>query len=241
MAHGSLVRVARDWLAVPDADTQLVSAARGGVVLTCVTAARRAGLWVLAEDRMHVAAPPHGRVPRGGASTVHWAEPVVPRHPDRLVDAIENVLSLVAACQPHEAALAIWDSALRTRQVDAATLARLPLPAAARALRDEAQPFADSGLETIFSTRLRWLGVRILAQIWILGRPVDHLIGERLVVQLDGAHHVGPQRESDIAHDALLRLQGYTVFRFGYHQLLSDWPFVQSTIMQAIAQGLHRA
>ncbi|WP_228479238.1 DUF559 domain-containing protein [Microbacterium atlanticum] len=70
---------------------------------------------------------------------------------------------------------------------------------------------------------------------------MDHLIGERLVVQIDGGHHVDSQRESDIAHDALLRLRGYTVFRFGYHQLLSEWPFVQSVIMQAVAQGLHRA
>jgi very-short-patch-repair endonuclease len=237
---GSLVRVARDWVAVPDADAELVAAARGGVVLTCVTAARRAGLWVLTEDRAHVAVSPHGHAARVRALTVHWAEPLVPRHPDSLVDPIENVLSLVAVCQPHEAALTVWESALGKRMVDRAILERMPLPPAARALREEAQSFADSGLETIFASRLGWLGVRILAQIWILGRRVDHLIGERLVVQIDGGHHVGPQREADIAHDALLRLHGYTVFRFGYQQLLSDWLFVQSMVMQAIAQGLHR-
>ncbi|MFB7890893.1 DUF559 domain-containing protein [Microbacterium sp. NPDC056044] len=239
--QGALRRVARDWVAVPDADAELVAAARGGAVLTCVSAARRAGLWVLTEDRPHVAVKPHARGGRAGTAAVHWAEPLVPRHPDALVDPIENVLALVAACRPREEALAIWESALRQDLVDRAQLDRLPLPAAARAIREEAQAFADSGLETIFATRLRWLGVRILAQIWILGHPVDHLIGDRLVVQIDGGHHVGPQREADIAHDAVLRLSGYTVFRFGYHQLLSDWPFVQATIMQAIAQGLHRA
>ncbi|MDW4572364.1 DUF559 domain-containing protein [Microbacterium sp. M3] len=241
LERGSLVRVARDWVAVSDADADVVAAARGGVLLTCVTAARRLGLWVLAEDRPHVAVSPHARGGRPATMTVHWAEPLVPRHPDALVDPIENVLSLVAGCQPREAALAIWESALRKDLVDRDELARLPLGPAARALRDQAQSFADSGLETIFADRLRWLGVRILAQVWILGRPVDHLIGDRLVVQIDGGHHVGAQRESDIAHDALLRLRGYTVFRFGYHQLLSDWPFVQSVIMQAVAQGLHRA
>lgn len=239
--RGALRRVARDWVAVPDADAELVSAAGDGVVLTCVTQARRAGLWVLTEDRMHVAVSPHARGGRAQAMAVHWAEPLVPRHPDTLADPIENVLALVSACQPHDAALAIWESALRKGLVDRARLQQMPLPSAARQLLIEANPYADSGLETIFSTRLRWLGLRILSQIWIHGHHVDFLIGDRLVVQIDGGHHVGNQRSSDIAHDAELRLRGYSVFRFGYQQVMADWPFVQSIIMQAVAQGLHRA
>lgn len=238
--RGALRRVARDWVAVPDADAELVAAAREGVVLTCVTQARRAGLWVLSEDRVHVAVSPHARGGRAQAMAVHWAVPLVLRHPDALVDPIENVLALVSACQPHDAALAIWESAFRKGLVDHAGLERMPLPPAARQLLVESNQYADSGLETIFSTRLRWLGLRILAQIWIHGHHVDFLIGDRLVVQIDGGHHVGSQRSSDIAHDAQLRLRGYSVFRFGYQQVIADWPFVQSTIMQAVAQGLHR-
>jgi very-short-patch-repair endonuclease len=236
-----LERVRKDWVALPDADPELIAAARWGVVLTCITVARRLGLWVLHEDRCHVAAAPNSTGPKPPLATVHWAAPVVPRHPDHVVDSVTNALVVVAMCQPHEAALAIWESALRQGVVARAQLDRMKLPAVAASLLEQAQPFRDSGLETIFLDRLRWLGVRILPQAWLLGHPVDALIGERLVVQIDGGHHVGDQRTSDIAHDALLTLHGYHVIRVGYQQVMDDWPFVQGVIMQAVAQGLHLA
>ncbi|WP_343045361.1 DUF559 domain-containing protein [Microbacterium pseudoresistens] len=70
---------------------------------------------------------------------------------------------------------------------------------------------------------------------------MDCLIGERLIVQIDGGHHVGAQRTSDIDHDARLMLRGYHVIRVSYVQLMHRWPEVQLLIMTAIAQGLHRA
>lgn len=187
-----------------------------------------------------MAYPGSGRV-HGPTAVVHWQRPVVPRHPDVLEDGTENVLMTVAACQPYEVARAVWDSALNNRLVDAQTLRRLPWTGAARRFAAEATPWADSGLETIFVVRLRWLDLPIRAQIWIAGHRVDVLIGERLVVQIDGAHHVGPQRTSDISHDAELMLMGYHVIRVGYAQVMHRWEEVQEQIMRAVAQGLHRA
>lgn len=238
---GQLLRIRRDWVATPTADRHLVSAAREGVVLSCVTAARRGGLWVLAEGGPHVAAPPHGRGGKSPGAVVHWSEPVVPRHPDVLVDPLENALVLAASCLPYEQALAIWESALNKRLVDAQALSRLALPAAARAILDASHPFSDSGLESFVVPRLRWMKCRILPQVWLAGHPVDFLIGERLVLQIDGGHHVGPQRTKDIAHDAQLMLLGYHVIRVSYEQVVHDWPSVQALIMRAVAQGLHRA
>jgi very-short-patch-repair endonuclease len=83
--------------------------------------------------------------------------------------------------------------------------------------------------------------LRILPQAWLLGRPVDFLIGERLVLQIDGGHHVGRQRTSDIEHDAKLMLAGFHVIRVGYDQVVNDWPSVQAMIMGAVARGLHLA
>lgn len=236
---GRLLRIRRRWVVVPDADPYLVAAAREGVVVACVTRAERLGLWTLYRGQPHVAAPPHaGRVALATAH-VHRSLPVVPRPPDELEDGIENTLDLVARCQPEEVALAIVESALRRELVARPSLERLPVSASLRELLLLASPFADSGLETFVPRRLAWLRVRIVPQAWLAGHRVDFLIGERLVLQIDGGHHVGAQRAADIAHDAQLMLLGYEVIRVGYEQVVDDWPSVQLLIMRAIAQGLH--
>lgn len=241
---GDVVRVKRGWVALPAADPFLVAAARAGVVLTCVTQATRMELWVAERPdaaRPHVAAPAHaGRIDARGA-TVHWHRPAVPRHPDELEDGIANTLVSVARCQPYETALAVWESALRRGHTTREQLLRLTLPPAARRLCREARPFADSGLETFLPARLRWLKLPMLPQAWLWGRPVDLLIGDRLVVQADGGHHVGAQRSADIEHDALLLLHGYHVIRVTYAQVVDDWLTVQRLIVEAVAQGLHLA
>ncbi|WP_431805082.1 endonuclease domain-containing protein [Microbacterium sp. bgisy203] len=239
VAAGALERVRRDWVALPGADAELVSAARAGVVLSCISLARRLGLWVATEDRCHVAADPGAAGGKPERAAVHWARPVVPREPDALVDRIENALLLVAACQPVAAAVAVWDSAVHRRLITVAELSRLRLPPAARSVLARVDPLSESGLETLFRTALRWLRLRILTQVFIGGHRVDFLIGDRLVVQIDGGHHVGAQRASDVAHDAALTLMGYHVLRFTYTQIVDDWPAVQDAIQRAVAQGLH--
>ncbi|UYK41454.1 endonuclease domain-containing protein [Microbacterium terricola] len=235
-----LERLRRVWIALPGADPELKAAASDGVILTCVTQARRRGVWTLPATERHVAVPAHSAHIEA-AGHLHWGAPVVPRHPHALVDPIENVLCLAATCQPFETALAMWESAIRHELVSTSALATLPLPARARALLDAATPFADSGLETIFRIRLAWLRVPIRIQIWISGHRVDTLVGDRLIVQIDGGHHVGAQRTSDIRHDAELMLMGYHVIRVGYEQIIHRWHEVQDLVMGAIARGLHQA
>jgi very-short-patch-repair endonuclease len=238
----TLIRPRNGWVALPDADPLLVAAARAGVVLTCETQARRLGLWVLREDAVHVAAPPHRHVGAVREGThVHWSRPLVPRHPDSLVDPLENVLAIVAACLPREEALAIWESALRQALVTRESLGRLPLPSTARATLDNCSLYSDSGLETFIPVRLRFLRLPIRQQVWLAGHAVDFLIGDRLVLQIDGGHHVGGQRRSDIAHDARLLLLGYHVIRVDYVQVLTRWTEVHDVIVRAVAQRLHVA
>lgn len=242
LARGELLGVGRSWLALPGTDPLLLEAARMGVVLTCITAARRHGLWTFEEHERHVGAHPHRRKPPVHRSAVvHWAQPIVPRHPHRLIDSIENTLVIAASCQPFESALTIWESAIRKGLVDPFLMARMPLPGAARRVLEAASPYSDSGLETLIVPRLRWMGVRIIAQVWLYGHRVDFLIGDRLALQIDGGHHVDAQRAEDIRHDAELMLRGYHVIRVGYAQVVHDWPVVQDLIMRAIAQGLHLA
>ncbi|MFS0894583.1 endonuclease domain-containing protein [Microbacterium sp. 179-I 3D3 NHS] len=237
---GGIRTVRPGWVALPDADPRVVGAAARGVVLSCVTVAERSGLWVPTASALHVAARPHAaRVRVPPQVVVHWSKPVVARPPDALVDDLPNALALIARCQPLETALVIWESALNKGLVHASRLRQLELPSGARRILEMARPFADSGLETIFVHRLRWLDVRMLPQAWVLDRRVDVLIGARLVVQIDGGHHVGAQRTRDISHDAQLTLHGYHVLRFSYEQIVDRWHEVQAVVMEAIAQGKH--
>ncbi|MBY6061091.1 endonuclease domain-containing protein [Microbacterium esteraromaticum] len=239
---GTIHRVRRGWVALPNADRMLVGAARHGAVVSCISQARRLGLWVHEEEPgVHWGASPGGAGGKPDDVRVHWAKPLVPRHPDVLEDPIENVLALVADCQPFERALATWESALNKNLVQRDVLERLPLKKVAREVLATAIPFADSGLETYLRARLAWLGLMLTFQIWVAGHRVDLLIGDRLVLQVDGATHTGAQRNEDIRHDAELRLMGYHVIRVGYRQVMEQWHVVQDLIMRAVAQGLHRA
>ncbi|MDQ7876767.1 DUF559 domain-containing protein [Microbacterium sp. QXD-8] len=238
---GLLRVVRRVWIAVPTADPYLVAAARAGVVISCVTRARRLGLWVEADAvATHVAAHPHaGRITVARDTRVHRAVPLMARDPAALEDSIENALAILCACQPFEAALASVESALNKSLVSKPALLRLPFAPAVRQIIEAASPYSDSGLETYVVPRLAWMKLRIVPQAWIAGHRVDFLIGTRLVLQIDGGHHVGKQRARDNAHDATLRHMGYHVIRVGYIQVVEDWPGVQALIMQAVAQGLH--
>lgn len=190
---------------------------------------------------IHVAATPGSAGGKPQTIHVHWSKPIVPRPPGVLEDPIENVLAIVAECEPHERALATWESALNKQLVEISAMGNLPLRPAARRLLAEAMPFADAGLETYLRVRLRWLKLSLRTQIWIAGHRVDALIGERLILQIDGVQHVGEQRMEDNRHDAELRLMGYHVIRIGYRQMIEEWPMVQDLIMRAVAQGLHLA
>jgi very-short-patch-repair endonuclease len=54
---GRIQRVRQGWYAVPQASTDVVAAVRVGGALTSVSAGRYYGLWILEDDRIHVAVP----------------------------------------------------------------------------------------------------------------------------------------------------------------------------------------
>ncbi|WP_100810204.1 endonuclease domain-containing protein [Microbacterium sp. BR1] len=234
---------ARQWLHVPGVDNELLAAMSASARLTCVSAARMLGLWVpRPPDRVHLAVHPHaGRdVSRFVAHRNIGPVNAFPRSP---LDAIENVLARVATCLPHLDALAIWESAINKRLVTVAHLQAVEWTTrAARALASEAGGASDSGLETLVVHRLARLGILARQQVPLLGHDVDLLIGQRLVIQLDGfAYHQAAQRRADIAHDRRLRLAGFTVLRFDYVEIMDRWPLVERQILAAVAQNLHIA
>lgn len=234
---------ARQWLHLPGIDDDLRAAMSASGRVTCVSAARMLGLWIPhPPDRLHLAVHPHGGRDMSRLVAHRNLGPVraLPRSP---LDAIENVLARVATCQPHLEALAIWESAINKRLVTVAHLQAVDWTThAARALASEAGGASDSGLETLVVHRLARLGVHAVQQVPLLGHEVDLLIGQRLVIQLDGfAYHQAAQRRADIAHDRRLRLAGYTRLRFDYIEVMDRWPLVERQILAAVAQNLHLA
>lgn len=175
-------------------------------------------------------------------ATLHWGAPLVDRGSRDLTASVEDALGHIAVCCSREDARVIWESAVRTEALDVEALRlvrwREPL---SRALADEVVGLSDSGLETIVVVRLSGWGVPVRQQVRLAGHRVDIVIGSHLVVQLDGfAHHSSSaQRTADVAHDAELRLRGYTVLRFTYGQVVHHWEKVERTLEAAIARGLH--
>ncbi|WP_058623451.1 endonuclease domain-containing protein [Microbacterium testaceum] len=244
VAAGDVERVRRSWIVTPGCFAPRKLAASLGGRATCVTAAEGLGLWVPKNEHTHVWVPSTASRVGGTAIRLHRAVPPVPVPRTDPLEPPINVLFHVARCLPHADALAVWESALRTRKVDADILraVRWRSTRASRFAR-VATHLSDSGLETHFRELMLTIGVSVRQQVWIDGHPVDSLIGEYLAVQIDGfAFHQSPaDRRRDLRQDARLILRGYTVLRFDYLQTLFEPQDVIDTIRAAMAQGLHLA
>ncbi len=246
---GAARRVRRSWLVRPDADPDLVTAASAGGRVTCVSLARVHGWWLPdgVDSALHLHLLPAAASPGLATSwpgTVHWTRPLIPASRGVLIASAEDALGHIAVCLPRRQAIVVWESAARLSGLSPEMLRGIRWTTrAAHELAADVTGLADSGLETLVFAPLRRSGVHVVQQAHVAGRFVDGLIGERLVVQIDGfAHHsTSAQRSADIAHDAELRLRGYTVLRFSYRQVVHESVLVERTIRRAIAQRLHLA
>jgi very-short-patch-repair endonuclease len=240
---GRMLRLRRSWIASKTCDPAVLAAVGVSGRLTCVTAARRLALWTPAPAEFHIAVAPNAARFDSAGLHVHWSSGPAPIGPHALLDPLINVLHQVARCQEPATALAVWESALKRRLIAPEVLSRIDWRSArASRIAAVADVLSDSGLETHFVILMRSIGVVVIQQVWVDGHPLDALIGDRLVVQLDGfAHHSSAQdRRRDIEADARLRLRGYTVLRFDYHQVLFQPQLVLNMVRAAIAQQLHR-
>jgi very-short-patch-repair endonuclease len=241
VASGHVSRIRRSWLVTPDCDSRRQSATTVGGRLTCVSAAALRGLWTPTHEQTHVAVPATSSRLITAGLTVHWGTGPAPVGRNANEDPLLNVLFHVARCLPPTDALAVWESAIRKAQTEPDVLTRVAWRSArATAIVSVVSVLSDSGLESHFIHGLRRAGVPVRQQVRIDGHRVDGLIGESLVVQIDGfAHHRAKDRRRDIEADARLIARGYTVLRFDYFQILFQWDAVLETIQLAMAQGAH--
>lgn len=140
----------------------------------------------------------------------------------------------------------VLESALRQGRLSSADLQWLGqhTNAQAREAIEFARRDADSGLESLFRWRLRKHGLSVRTQqaIVSVGR-VDFVIGERLIVEVDGAlnHDSVWHRHKDLVRDAHAAAWGYVTLRFDYAMVVHDWDTVELAILGLVDRGLHRA
>lgn len=237
VAAGVVNRIRPGWYALPNADPHLILSVRLGGVLTCGSVLRRHGVWVLASDRVpHVVLPRSRSGPASSSAVVHWRRRPVER--DGLADSPAAALLQLCRCATTEAAVASVDSALRLGVVPHSIVDRLP-----SRIRRRIDTRSESGIESIVRQRLRRLRLDVEPQVTIEGvGRVDFLIGERLVVEVDGFEFHGTREafERDRARDRALIERGYLVIRVTQSQVLGDWPRFERTLLALVRSNRHR-
>lgn len=241
---GDIVRVRIGWYALPRAHPDVIAAIRGGGRITCISLLKLSGIWLIDDGRLHVCVPRDSHV-RGGRSgtTRHYAadgQPVTKAVTDPLVWAFVHL----ASCQPRDNVIVSLDSALTMGLLsrDDLEVIRMLLPVMKRYYIDLVDGSCQSGLETKcrLALRARRIRYRTQARIPRVGH-VDILIGDRLVIELDGiGYHTGEQVEKDRRRDLELHRQGYIVLRVSYSMLMFEWESVFSVILQYVERRAHR-
>lgn len=251
LADGSVVRRRRGRYCLPVGDETRRIAHEMTATVSHRSAAVSHG-WALknAPNRPEVTVPRNrkvGVVARGTAS-VHWAD--LP--PADVVDGTTSPLRTVVDCArtlPFDEALAIADSALRSRVLTAAELreavSRLRGPGRRQAVRvaANASPKAANPFESVLrAISLDVPGLRLVPQRGVLVagvRIVPDLVDLEagLVVEADSYtfHTSRRQLVTDCWRYDELVLAGWRVFRFTWDQVMFEAVWVRSVLLRAVA------
>ena len=258
---GRLVRLRNGWFADPEADPDRMRAIRTGGRITCTTALRQHGLWVMPDNRLHVVMHANAsrlRSPETRARALnrtnhpelalHWGENRWAAPPSASIDSVQSAIAHLIRCADRESAIVTIDSALNGTASGRPLLTHEELsqilgdlPAKYRELEGLVDEKAQSGLETLARLRLRRRNIHVKTQVRIANVGfVDVLIGDRLVLELDSrTHHLGENYEKDRDRDLELFRQGFIVLRVSYRRVMFEWPTIEVAVLEAIRRGDH--
>lgn len=242
---GGLILLRRGVYASAAACRPAVAAASHGGALACLSAARHKGLWVLDHSEVvHVWLGPHGRgYPHDECACVtHWD---AAEKTDAFgLPSVSAILRQILGCRGVEGFFITLESALNQQVISADDLAwlRAHTNAAARDAIAFARSDAQSGLESLLRWRLRPHSLPVRTQVKIVSvGTVDFLIGERLIVEVDGRgnHASAEHRLKDLRRDAHAAAWGYITLRFDYAMVVHDWETVEAAILAHTDRGRH--
>ncbi|WP_172582367.1 endonuclease domain-containing protein [Subtercola boreus] len=163
-----------------------------------------------------------------------------------VVESLPSALRDAVGCVPEEMAVVLVDSALNLAIGDL-TLHDLRRKFAgqgekyARVL-DRSDGGSQSGLETLVRLRLRSHGIAVRTQVRHRGvGAVDLLVGDRLVIELDGREHHDNADGfvSDRRRDLVLFSGGIERLRLTYHHVMHQWPETERVILDFVRRRRH--
>jgi very-short-patch-repair endonuclease len=224
----------------------LLQAVRVGGRATCVSALALQGFWTFPAEELHVAVsrnacrlrtPSDARRRLESGVRVHWHDAGGGGLMLEPIPALEDLI----ACQPPEIVTIVAGSVLNLQPGLLREWRRLLSNAPPNEWLGRIDGVCESGTESLFWFRMRGYLLPIRRQVLIARMRVDFLIGERLVVEVDGAaYHVDPDRfEADRRRDAQLSRLGYRVLRFSYRQVVHHWAEVEAAVLAAVIRGDH--
>lgn len=148
-------------------------------------------------------------------------------------------------CCAGEELLVILDSVVRQHVVTVGEVEGILLRAPERKQRllDHVGQSESVG-ESLVCHRLRSLRVKFRTQVWIEGvGRVDFLIGDRLVLEVDGRryHSDDVAFGNDRRRDRVLTRLGYRILRITYADILNAWPAFEAEILQMLRADQHRS
>jgi very-short-patch-repair endonuclease len=218
LASGRLLRPSRGIIALPDADPLVVRCLTTNSLLTCASAARQHGLWVLHDHEVVHLLRADGRF-RSERAVVHrgsWERAAPGSRISSLLDTVMHAL----LCLPDLEALVIVESALK----QGLSLERLeslltgPRNSAARAVLRMVDRGADSLAETLAREHLRRAGLFVEPQVEVAGvGRMDHIVERCLDLEIDGKTHQKPEsRYNDYVRDAAAQARRFATLRVAY-------------------------
>ncbi|HWL02376.1 MAG TPA: DUF559 domain-containing protein [Microbacteriaceae bacterium] len=245
---GRIIRIRRAWYALPGAHPATCTAVRVGGMLTCVSLLEAADVWTPPHAAVHVSVAANASRLRSAESRfvpyqpsagilLHWRpEPGATTEPR---DTVLGALVETFRCADEREVVAMTDSALRHRLVTRSALRQSGMPDRILSICDGS---AESGGETFMRLHLRSMRCQFRTQVSIPGvGRVDFLIGDRLVLEVDGYAFHGDREafERDRARDLALVGLGYLVIRVSYRQVLDDWPRISRSLAAIIRSRRH--
>lgn len=246
-----IVRVRHGWYAHPDAHPAVLAVSRSGAVVSCVSALSHHGVWSpVSFDRGHTVHSrrtehrDRRRLPiQAGVHICRLAERDARPCP-AAIDGIDDALISASRCQSRQWLTVLLDSALHLRlrtRSELASLARGADDGLQRALL-AATGLSESGTESMTMLGLRRRRLKFRQQVRIGRHRVDFLIGDRLIVEVDGKefHHLPDTFEADRLRDRALTAAGYIVIRLTYRQVMRALEEALDDICRVVARGDHR-